>query len=169
MKSTWSHANAPKVVKGENVLPTDETLTEDQLIAGSYLTNFITNPLPSEKLNDRLGATGLGQQYAMIDNIKNVRIAPAQKTFSLILGNSAPVYEMGDWLENMKDDRRRSYRFQQRRQDQRKCYPGRQELMQDIWTMKWIQEHPKNKTGIYARNCSDKEYRLGGFDEEGWK
>ena len=146
MKATWTNTNASKVVKGENVLPTKETLSEDQLVAGSYLTNFITNALPSEKLNDRLAATSFGQQYAMIDNIKNVRIAPAQKSFSLILGNSAPVYEMGDWLEDMKS---RSGNLTVSSEGGKISANGILAARIDAryLDLKWIQEHPKDKTG----------------------
>lgn len=146
LKARWSHANASKVVKGENILPTDETLSEDQLVAGSLLTNYITNSLPSEKLNINIGATGPGVQHTMLDTIKSVRIAPAQKSLSLILGNSAPVYEMGEWLENMKfmsgdltvsgkDGKISANAILSARIDAR------------YLDMKWIQEHPKNKTG----------------------
>lgn len=146
MKSRWSHANAAKVVTGENIFPADETLSEDQLIAGSFLTNFITNSLPAEKLNAHLAATGPGVQYAMIDTIKNVRISPAQKSFSLILGNSAPVYDMAEWLEDMKatsgeltvaskDGKISANAVLSARIDAR------------YLDMKWIQENPKNKTG----------------------
>ncbi len=146
MKEIWTHANAPQVVNGENVLPTNETLSKDQLIAGSLLTNFITNSLPSESLNDHLAATGPGLLHTMFDTIKSVRIAPAQESFSLILGNSAPVYEMGEWLESMKstsgdltvssvDGKISANAILAARIDAR------------YLAMKWIQENPKNKTG----------------------
>jgi len=146
MKERWSHPNAAKVVNGENIFPPDETLSEDQLIAGKLLTDFITNSLPSEKLNTNLAATGPGVQHTMIDTIKNVRIAPAQKSFSLILGNSAPVYEMEEWLEGMKvlsgdltvsskDGKISANAILSARIDAR------------YLNMKWIQENPKNKTG----------------------
>ena len=146
MKARWTNANASKVVKGDNVLPTDETLSEDQLIAGSYLTDFITNSLPSEKLNDTLGATGPGLQYIMIDTIKNVRIAPAQKSFSLLLGNSAPVYEMGDWLEDMKyPSGDLTISSKNGKISANAILAARIDAR--YLAMKWIQANPKNKTG----------------------
>lgn len=146
MKARWTNANAPKVVKGENVLPTDETLSEDQLIAGTYLTDFITNSLPSEKLNDNLGATGPGLQYITIDTIKNVRIAPAQKSFALLLGNSAPVYEMGDWLEDMKSPSGDlTVSSKNGKISANAILAARIDAR--YLAMEWIHKNPKNKTG----------------------